>query len=102
MNPNSDLKNKKNNESIMAANAESSTVDAGYAESRISEYAACFAAYSDERLKQTVDHERKVRGWGSERSYFLAALRGECEKRGIDSVRGYRCSSTRAENDADF
>lgn len=71
MNPNSDL---KNNESVMAADAES----------RISAYAARFAAYSDERLKQTVDHERKVRGWGSERSYFLAALRGECEKRGID------------------
>ena len=70
MNPNSDL---KNNESVVAANAES----------RISAYAARFAAYSDERLKQTVDHERKVRGWGSERSYFLAALRGECEKRGI-------------------
>ena len=69
MNPNSDL---KNNESVMAANAES----------RISAYAARFAAYSDERLKQTVAHERKVRGWGSERSYFLAALRGECEKRG--------------------
>ena len=94
MNPNSDLKNKKNNESVMAANAESSTikavyaesstVDAGYAESRISVYAARFVAYSDERLKQTVDHERKVRGWGSERSYFLAALRGECEKRDFD------------------
>ena len=84
MNPNSDLKNKKNNESVMAANAKSSTVDAGYAESKISEHAARFAAYSDERLKQTVDHERKVRAWGSERSYFLAALRGECEKRGID------------------
>ena len=94
MNPNSDLKNKKNNESVIAANAESSTikavntksstVDAGYAESRISAYAARFAAYSDERLKQTVDHERKVRGWGSERSYFLAALRGECEKRDFD------------------
>ena len=93
MNLNSDLKNKKNNESVMAANAKSSTikavntksstVDAGYAESRISAYDARFAAYSDERLKQTVDHERKVRGWGSERSYFLAALRGECEKRGI-------------------
>ena len=69
MNPNSDL---KNNESVMAANAES----------RISAYAARFAAYSVERLKPTVDHERKVRGWGSERSYFLAALRGECEKRG--------------------
>ena len=69
MNPNSDL---KNNESVMAANAES----------RISANAARFAAYSDERLKQTVAHERKVRGWGSERCYFLAALRGECEKRG--------------------
>ena len=83
MNPNSDLKNKKNNESVMAANAESSTIKTANAESRISEYATRFAAYSDERLKQTVDHERKVRGWGSERSYFLAALRGECEKRGI-------------------
>ena len=79
MNPNSDLKN----ENAMAANAESSTLDAGYAESRISAYAARFAAYSDERLKQTVDHERNVRGWVSERSYLLAALRGECEKRGI-------------------
>ncbi len=91
MNPNSDLKNNENvmaanaeSSTIKAANAESSTVGAGYAESRISEYAARFATYSDERLKQTVDHERKVRGWGSERSYFLAALRGECEKRGID------------------
>ena len=81
MNPNSDL---KNNESVMAANAESSTIKTADAESRISEYEARFAAYSDEHLKQTVDHERKVRGWGSERSYFLAALRGECEKRGID------------------
>ena len=81
MNPNSDL---KNNENVMAANAESSTVKPANADLRISEYAARFAAYSDERLKQTVDHERKVRGWGSERSYFLAALRGECEKRGID------------------
>lgn len=66
MNPNSDL---KNNESVMAANAESSTiktadaessaVDAGYAESRISEYAARFAAYSDEHLKQTVDQSAR-------------------------------------------
>ena len=91
MNPNSDLKNNENvlaataeSSTIKTADAESSAVDAGYAESRISEYAARFAAYSDEHLKQTVDHERKVRGWGSERSYFLAALRGECEKRGID------------------
>ena len=79
-----------------------STVDAGYAESRISEYAARFAAYSDERLKQRIDHERKVRGWGSERSYFLAALRESVGNEALISVRGYRCSSTRAENDADF
>lgn len=66
MNPNSDLKNNENvmaanaeSSTIKAANAESSTVGAGYAESRISEYAARFAAYSDERLKQTVDHERR-------------------------------------------
>ena len=92
MKSNSDL---KNNESVMAANAESSTVNAQQnaesstvnaqqnAESRIAYYAARFAEYSDDKLKQTVEHERKVRGWGSERSYFLAALRGECEKRGI-------------------
>ena len=81
MNPNSDL---KNNESVMAAIAKSSTVNVQqYAESRIAYYAARFAEYSDDKLKQTVEHERKVRGWGSERSYFLAALRGECEKRGI-------------------
>ena len=41
MNSNSDL---KNNENVMAANAESSAVGAGYTESRISEYAARFAA----------------------------------------------------------
>ena len=33
MNPNSDFKNKKNNESVMAANAESSTIMAANAES---------------------------------------------------------------------
>lgn len=71
MKSNSEL---KNNEDVMAVNAES----------RIAYYAARFAEYSDDKLQQTVEHERKVRGWGSERSYFLSALRGECEKRGID------------------
>lgn len=90
MKSNSDLKDIEN---VMAANAESSTVNAQqnaesvnaeqYAESRIAFYAARFAAYSDDKLEQTVEQERKVHGWGSERSYFLAALRGECEKRGI-------------------
>lgn len=52
--------------------------------SRISYYETRFNEYSDEQLKATVEHERKVRGWGSERSYFLAALRTVCEQRGIE------------------
>ena len=52
-----------------------------YAQVRIAHYAARFAEYDDEELQATVAHERKVRGWVSERSYFLAALRAECEKR---------------------
>ncbi len=54
------------------------------AQVRIDHYAARFAEYDDEKLQATVVHERKVRGWGSERSYFLAALREECEKRHLD------------------
>lgn len=52
--------------------------------SRISYYEARFSEYSDEKIKQTVEHERKVRGWGSERSFFLAALRAACRKRGLE------------------
>lgn len=54
---------------------------ADYTQARISHYAARFAAYDDAKLQETVEHERKVRGWCSERSYYLAALRAECEKR---------------------
>ena len=68
MNPNSDLKNKKNNENVMAANAESSTikavyaessiVDAGYAESRISEYAARLKEEYGEKAKGNVSYSK--------------------------------------------
>ena len=54
------------------------------AQVRIAHYAARFAEYDDEELQATVAHERKVRVWCSERSYFLAALREECEKRHLD------------------
>ncbi|MED9898188.1 MAG: hypothetical protein UE783_08460 [Prevotella sp.] len=54
------------------------------AQVRIAHYAARFAEYDDEKLQATVAYERKVRGWVSERSYFLAALREECEKRHLD------------------
>ena len=54
------------------------------AQVKIAHYAARVAEYDDEELQATVAHERKVRGWVSERSYFLAALREECEKRHLD------------------
>ena len=68
MNPNST--NKSDNTAV-------------YAKCRTAAYAARFAGYSDEELESTVAHERNVHGWCAERSYFLAALRTECKKRGI-------------------
>lgn len=80
MNPNSDnSKSVKNvNDVINSQSVKNNQAD--YAQARISHYAACFAEY-DAKLLETVAHERKVRGWVSERSYYLAALRAECEKR---------------------
>ena len=81
MNPNSDnSKSVKNvNDVINSQRVKNNQADD--AQVRIAHYAACFAAYDDTELQETVAHERKVRGWVSERSYFLAALRAECEKR---------------------
>ena len=83
MNPNSNnSKSVKNvNDAVISQGVNNELND--YAQARISHYAARFAEYDDEKLQATVAHERKVRGWGSERSYFLAALRAECEKRNI-------------------
>lgn len=38
---------------------------------------------TDDELKAIVARERKCRGWGSQRSYFLAALRQVCGERGV-------------------
>lgn len=92
MNPNSNNSNVKSVNDAVNAQRVSNAVDAqlvgnehnNYAQVRIAHYAACFAEYDDEKLQATVAHERKVRGWVSERSYFLAALREECEKRHLD------------------
>ena len=80
MNPNLDnSKSVKNvNDSINWQSVKNEQAD--YAQVRIAHYAARFAAYDDAKLQETVEHERKVRGWVSERSYYLAALRAECEK----------------------
>lgn len=83
MNPNSNNSNVKSvNDAVNAQRV--SNEHNNYAQVRIAHYAARFAEYDDEKLQATVAHERKVRGWVSERSYFLAALREECEKRHLD------------------
>lgn len=81
MNPNLDnSKSVKNvNDVINSQRVKNNQADD--AQARIAHYAACFAAYDDAKLQETVEYERKVRGWCSERSYYLAALRAECEKR---------------------
>lgn len=82
MNPNSN-NSKSVNDAINSQCVSNERND--YAQVRISYYASRFAEYDDEKLQATVAHERKVRGWGSERSYFLAALREECEKRHLEA-----------------
>ncbi len=42
---------------------------------------------SDEAIIAHVDRERICRGWCAQRSYFLAALRYECERRGIAYIK---------------
>lgn len=92
MNTNSNNSNVKSVNDVVNSQRVSNAVNSqlvgnehnNYAQVRIAHYAACFAEYDDEKLQATVAHERKVRGWVSERSYFLAALREECEKRHLD------------------
>lgn len=92
MNPNSNNSNVKSVNDAVNAQRVSNAVNSqrvgnehnNDAQVRIAHYAARFAEYDDEELQATVAHERKVRGWVSERSYFLAALRQECEKRHLD------------------
>ena len=85
MNPNSDnSKSVKNVNDAVISQSVNNEQNNDYAQARISHYAARFAAYDDDaKLQETVAHERKVRGWGSERSYYLAALRAECDKRNL-------------------
>ena len=84
MNPNSDnSKSVKNvNDAVISQGVNNE--QSNFAQARIAHYADRFAEYDDAKLQETVAHERKVRGWGSERSYFLAALRAECEKRKLE------------------
>ena len=81
MNPNSDNSKSVKNVNGAINSQRVKNEQANDAQVRIAHYAVRFADYDDAKLQETVAHERKVCGWGSERSYFLAALRAECEKR---------------------
>lgn len=54
-----------------------------HAESAICKYSERFASMSNVELSAIVERERNLRAWGSERSYYLHALREECARRGI-------------------
>ena len=49
-------------------------------------YARILRKKSDDELLLCVDHERNLRAWCSQRSYYLAALRRECRHRGIPYI----------------
>lgn len=54
-----------------------------YAQLRIMVYANLLEACTDDELREKTKREQRYRGWTQERSYYLQALRDECERRGI-------------------
>lgn len=54
-----------------------------FALEQIKKYTEMFRAYSNAQVEAALARERGNRGWTSQRSYYLAALRQECEQRGI-------------------
>ena len=38
---------------------------------------------TNEEISAIVDHEKGLRAWCSQRSYYLAALKKECNRRGL-------------------
>lgn len=54
-----------------------------YTQYSISKYRHCLAQMTDDEVETVVARERVCRGWSSQRSYFLAALRLECKSRGL-------------------
>lgn len=53
------------------------------AQFRIFKYRMRLRRLPDADIQAIVEHESKLRAWCSERSYYLAALRSECHRRGI-------------------
>lgn len=55
-----------------------------FAEYSILKYIIAFQKMTNEQLNAIVLNERSCRGWCSQRSYYLAALRYICHKREIE------------------
>lgn len=52
----------------------------------IVKYAIRLRRKTDDEIISIVNHERGLRAWCSERSYFLAALRHECKRRRLQYI----------------
>lgn len=57
-----------------------------FAKYSIVSYAIQLRRKTDDGIRACVEHERGLRAWCSQRSYFLAALQYECKRRGIDYI----------------
>lgn len=52
-------------------------------ERQIFKYELSMRRKTDDEICAIVDHEKGLRAWCSQRSYYLAALRKECNRRGL-------------------
>jgi len=53
------------------------------AQYEIFKYELSMRRKTDDEICAIVDHEKGLRAWCSQRSYYLAALRKECNRRGL-------------------
>ena len=57
------------------------------AQYEIVKYSRSFHCMTDEQVNACVAHEKGLRVWCSQRSYYLAALRKECDRRGLAYIK---------------
>lgn len=62
----------------------SSTPTAPRVQCIIDDYCASLRKKTDGEIKDIVESERNCRGWCSQRSYYLIALRQVCGERGLE------------------
>jgi len=54
-----------------------------HAQCSILRYRRVLRRKTDDELSTIIERERSCRGWTSQRSYFLTALRQECHRRDV-------------------